>query len=398
MKILITQESDWFKNIVQQHHLAEMLSLRGHEIRVIDYEILWRTNRKDKFYSKRRTFRGVFRIHKDARITVIRPGIIKVPWIDYVSLIFSHKKEINRQVKEFAPDVIIGFDILNAYLAMKAAKKDAIPFIYYWIDVNHRLIPFKPFQPVGEIVERLTLKQADRILTINDKLRDYVIKLGASPERVQVLRAGVYLEKFNPAINGEIVKNKYKIKKRDMVLFFMGWLYNFSGLKEVALEMAKINEKEPNIKLLIVGDGDAFNDLKKVREEYNLDNQIILTGKQPYEKIPEFISAADICLLPAYATEKIMQDIVPIKMYEYMAMGKPVITTKLPGVMKEFGEDHGVTYVDRPEEVVEKAIELVTKGSSKEQGSKARSFVKGLSWDNTTAEFERILEEVIKGK
>lgn len=146
MKILITQESDWFKrNIVQQHHLAEMLSLRGHDIRVIDYEILWRMNRKDKFYSKRRTFRDVFKIHKGAKITVIRPGIIKVPWIDYVSLIFSHKKEIVQQVKEFAPDVIIGFDILNAYLAMKAAKKDAIPFIYYWIDVNHRLIPFKPF-------------------------------------------------------------------------------------------------------------------------------------------------------------------------------------------------------------------------------------------------------------
>ena len=73
-----------------------------------------------------------------------------------------------------------------------------------------------------------------------------------------------------------------------------------------------------------------------------MDNQVILTGKQPYECIPKFLAAADICLLPAYPTEKIIQDIVPIKMYEYMAMGKPVITTKLPGVMKEFGEDRGV--------------------------------------------------------
>jgi glycosyltransferase involved in cell wall biosynthesis len=373
-----------------------MLSLRGHEIRVIDYEILWRMNRKGKFYSKRRTFRDVFKIYKGARITVIRPSIIKVPWIDYVSLVFSHKKEINRQVKEFAPDVIIGFDILNAYLAMKAAKKDEIPFIYYWIDVNHRLIPFKPFQPVGEIVERMTLKQADRILTINDKLRDYVIKLGASPERVQVLRAGINLEKFNPAINGEIVKNKYKILKRDMVLFFMGWLYDFAGLKEVALEMAKIKEKEPNIKLLIVGEGDAFDDLQKIREQYHLDEQIILTGKQPYEEIPGFIAAADICLLPAYPTEKIMEDIVPIKMYEYMAMGKPVITTKLPGVMKEFGVDHGVIYVDRSEDALKRAMELIENGRIEEEGIKARRFVEKNSWDNITDEFERVLEEVIK--
>jgi glycosyltransferase involved in cell wall biosynthesis len=44
-----------------------------------------------------------------------------------------------------------------------------------------------------------------------------------------------------------------------------------------------------------------------------------------------------------------MRDIVLIKLYEYMAMGKPVITTKLPGVMQEFGEDHGVVYVDKME-------------------------------------------------
>ncbi|MCK4733720.1 MAG: glycosyltransferase, partial [Methanophagales archaeon] len=46
------------------------------------------------------------------------------------------------------------------------------------------------------------------------------------------------------------------------------------------------------------------------------------------------------------------RDIVPIKFYEYMAMGKPVITTKLPGVMTEFGEDHGVIYVDNPEDAL----------------------------------------------
>jgi len=89
------------------------------------------------------------------------------------------------------------------------------------------------------------------------------------------------------------------------------------------------NEKQ-TVKLIIVGEGDAFEDLLRLSEDYDLGGQLILTGKQPYEKIPEFIAAADICLLPAYPDETIMQDIVPIKLYEYMAMGKPVITTRLP--------------------------------------------------------------------
>jgi len=49
-------------------------------------------------------------------------------------------------------------------------------------------------------------------------------------------------------------------------------------------------------------------------------------------------------------------------MYEYMAMGKPVITTKLPGVIAEFGGGHGVVYVDKPEDALWKAVELIESG------------------------------------
>ena len=172
LKILITQETDWLiRNPAQQHHLAEKLSLRGHEIRVIDYPILWNVNGREKgFCYKRQIFNNVSKIHADARITVIRPSFIKIPWLDYVSLIFFHKREIDKQIRKFAPDVVIGFDILNAYLAMKASKKNEIPFVHYWIDVNHRLIPFKPFQPIGKLVEGITSRGADQILTINDKI------------------------------------------------------------------------------------------------------------------------------------------------------------------------------------------------------------------------------------
>lgn len=115
-------------------------------------------------------------------------------------------------------------------------------------------------------------------------------------------------------------------------------------------------------------------ELQKIRENYSLQGRLILTGKKPYQEIPGFIAASDICLLPAYPDEKIMQDIVPIKMYEYMAMKKPVIATKLPGVMKEFGIGNGVVYVDKPEDVVTKAIELTESGNIEELGTKARSF------------------------
>jgi len=397
MKLLFTQETDWLeRNPSQQHHLAEMLSLRGHEIRVIDYELLWRTEGERELYSRRQVFNNVSKIHDGARVTVIRPGIIKIPWLDYASLVFSHKKEIERQIEEFAPDAVIGFGILNSYLSVRASKKGDIPFVYYWIDVLHRLIPFKPFQFIGRLVEGRTLRQSDTVLTINDKLRDYVIRLGASPERTHVLRAGIDSGHFNPHGNSDSLRAEYGLKNDDFVLFFMGWLYSFSGLKEVAFQLAKVENH--NIKLLIIGEGDAYEELQRIRQKYNLQDRVILTGKKAYSEIPALIATADICLLPAYPWEPVMQDIVPIKMYEYMAMGKPVIATKLPGVMREFDKGNGVVYVDKPEDIIAKALELAKGGKLEGLGIKARKFAGKNSWGNITDEFERILAEVMKEK
>ena len=365
MKILIVQESDWIeRGPHQSHHLMERLSKRGHEVRVIDYEILWRLHGDKSLISKREVFKNECKAIEGGDITVIRPPIIKFPVMDYVSLLYTHGKEIKRQLSEFYPDVIIGFGILNAMLALRLARK--IPFVYYLIDSLHNLVPQNAFQPLAKYIESKNMKKADRVIVINEKLKDYAIKMGANPDATYVVRAGIDLERYDPNIDGSEIRAQYGIKKDDLVLFFMGVLYNFSGLKEVATELSKFKDEKPNIKLLIVGDGDAFDDLQKIREEHHLDDQIILAGKQPYESIPAFIASSDICLLPAHNNET-MRNIVPIKLYEYMAMGKPVIATKLPGVMKEFGKDHGVIYVDKPEDVFKKAVELIERGSIKEE-------------------------------
>jgi len=395
VKILLVQDTDWLlRGPHQQHHLAERLSLKGHQIRVIDYEFLWRTQGKKELRSKRQELNNLSRFYDGAKITLVRPGIVKIPWLDYVSILFSYKEEIRNQIQDFCPDVIVGFGILNTYLAVRAAKENDIPFIYYWIDVLHRLVPFKPFRPVAKWLESRTLRQADKVLVINGRLKDYVEELGASPERTRVLGAGIDIERFDPATRGETVRRRYGLNDEDIVLFFMGWLYRFSGLKEVALQLVQIDN--PSLKLLIVGEGDAYEALQQIREEHNLKDSLILTGKKPYQEIPSFIAASNICLLPAYPDEKIMQDIVPIKMYEYMAMKKPVIATRLPGVMREFGEDNGVVYVDRPEEAATKALELIQSGKIEELGGKARRFVEKYSWQSITDEFEKILKETVE--
>ncbi|AEG18383.1 glycosyltransferase [Methanobacterium paludis] len=385
MNILVVQESDWIKrNPHQQHHLMERLSLKGHKVKVIDYPIDWCKGR----YKRRNVVENYHKIHAEASVDVISPSILKVPILVYPSLILSHRREIKRQIKEFKPDVIVGFGIINTYFASRTAKKEGIPFIYYWIDVLHRLIPEKGFHALGEHLERATIQNSTEVLTINHKLEEFVKGLGAINTRV--IGAGIDLEKFNPDLEGTSIRQQYSITEDDKVLFFMGFLYQFAGLKEVALEFKK--DKYKNLKLLIVGDGDAYSDLQNIVEEHDLSGNVILVGHKPYNEIPEFLAASDICILPAYPDEEIMQDIVPIKIYEYMAMGKPVITTRLPGVVKEFGEDNGISYVEKPSDVLVKAsdIDVII------EGGKARRFAEDNDWNKITDEFESTLNGVVR--
>jgi len=394
MKILVVQESDWLeRGPHQQHHLMEKLSLRSHEIRVIDYKIMWKAQWRGELYSRRQVFERVSKIYKEANVTIVRPGILKLPHLDYLSIMFSHGKEIARQLREFKPNIVVGFGILNTYFAMRLAERCDVPFVYYLIDTLHTLVPFKPYQPIARAIERKTLQGAKKVLAINEELRNYAIEMGAEPSETMVIRAGIDIERFNPKIDGDEIRKLYGIQRDDVVLFFMGWLYLFSGLKEVAIELAKVRDEYPNVKLLIVGRGDLYHELQKIRKNCSLQ-QLILAGWQPYEKIPEYIAVSDICLLPAY-NNKIMRNIVPIKIYEYMACGKPVIATKLPGIMKEFGEEHGVVYVDKPKDALNKAVELIENKALYEYGSKARGFVEKYNWDDIVDEFERVLKGVV---
>jgi len=393
MKILVVQESNWVaKGPHQSHHLMERLVGRGHEVRVIDFDIVWRRNPDRKILSPRLEMQTPPKVIPGATIMVIRPAIVQLPLFEYLSLLSSHRKEIIRQLETFRPEVVIGFGILNAEIAISQCRSRNIPFVYYIIDELHRLVPQPLFQGIARSIERSNFERSDLVLSINEGLRDYTIEMGAAPEKTRVIRAGIDLDWLKNA-DREKKRDELGIRKDDIVLFFMGWLYEFSGLREVARDIMA-NDAPCQIKLLAVGEGELWDPLQQMKTLDGMNDRIITVGWQPYATIPDFLAASDICILPAKNNE-IMRNIVPIKMYEYMAAGKPVIATKLLGIMKEFGFDNGVVYVNDAEDVMQKALELSQNGSMAEIGVKARQCVLSNDWNTITDTFEKSLGEVI---
>lgn len=67
-------------------------------------------------------------------------------------------------------------------------------------------------------------------------------------------------------------------------------------------------------------------------------------------------------------------------------------------MMREFGEDQGIIYMDKPEDALKEAVELIENGTVKEYGSKARRFAEKYNWDDIVDDFDGVLEELRREK
>ncbi len=396
MRILVVQDADWgAKGPHQQHHLFERLQIMGHHIRIIDYETFWKRNLTGGILARRKEYYASGKVVSTSRLLVVRPTMLRIPLLCYLTTLLFNYFEIRKQISEFRPDVIVGWGLLSSLVSLRVAKEYGIPFVFYVIDSLHSLIPERLFRGVGLFIERYLASHADKVFVISKYLAEYVHRLGTPKDRIHVLSAGVDFNRFNPQIDGKAIRSRYGIRNDDIVLFFMGNMFPFSGLKELAEELIERSDA-PNVKLLLLGRGELFSELEELGKKPKARGRIVLVDWVDYDDVPMYVAAADLTLLPAQAN-KTMQYALPIKTYEYLACGKPLITTKLPGMIKEFGSNSGVLYVDSASEIVDLAIELQSHPEILRQISEsAVQFVRPLDWCKLTRRFERLLERTIR--
>ncbi len=397
MRILSVQETDWFnRGPHQQHHLLERLAERGHEIRVIHYPLLWRQQLGNGSLGHPSVTEGVTRVTMGPGVTVVTPPFLPVRLLDLGSMASSHFLSIRTQLRVFKPDIVLGYSILNSHLAMIMARKSGIPFVYHIIDLLYELIPWPLMRGVGKLLEERNLRGADLVIGINQTLLEMAVNRGADSERCRLVRAGVDLERYGRRLNNEQLRQGLGIGDADLILGYMGWVYPFSGLTEILPSIVRAKRDGTRVVLLVIGDGEAVSRLLSVAGSLGVRENVILTGWQSYDLLPSYLNVCDMFLFPALKSN-IVNHIVPIKFYEYLAAGKPVIATRLLGLVKEFDSCDAVHFVNQTEDVVSLALKLIADVSqyNRDKGT-ARSFVEAnCDWARLTQQFQSYLEDAI---
>ena len=403
MNILFIHEVDWLNKVVFDiHSLSEALSLLGHQVYAIDYENTWRRNGfLDLGSLETKELDGVSRAFSRASVHLKRPGFIKIPGLSRISAGLTHYSEISKTIREKNIDAIVLYSVAtNGLQALHLAKKFNIPVLFRSIDILNQLVPYPLLRPITKWLEKQVYSKADMILTLTPKLSKYVINIGAKESRVKLLPMPVDTSLFCPALDSTALRQKWGLDEKDKIIVFIGTLFEFSGLDILIPRFTEVIKQIPGAKLLVVGDGPQRPKLERIIAELNLPKHVIITGFEPYQTMPQYINLATICINSFLITEA-TRDIFPGKIVQYLACGKAVIATALPGMVAVIpGEHQGIVYTNSVDEMVAEIALLVKSTERRQQLEQAGlNYVKQVhSYDKIAHQLEARLEQIIKDK
>ncbi len=168
-------------------------------------------------------------------------------------------------------------------------------------------------------MERRTFRLASRIVTVSTFLTERVLERGGAPGAVTTIPNAIDPARFETPAGGREVRRRLSVNG-DVVVGFVGWFDHWDRLDLLVDAFTGFRTGRPAAKLLLVGDGPVTPALAAQIEARGIGGDAILTGPVARSAVTSYIDAMDICVLPD--TNPFGS---PMVLFEFMAMGKPVI-------------------------------------------------------------------------
>jgi len=273
--------------------------------------------------------------------------------------------ELTRRFESDRPDFIYERASLYATAGVSLAKRFGVPLI---VELNAPLaVEQTAYRAtgLGELAaqaERWTLMHADAAVVVSSPLAKHVRALGVKARKIHVMPNGVNPKVFHPiepcpelerqnhpsavAVNRESadgVSRKAAFPRNGKtapVLGFVGGLRPWHGVEVLPELLARLNKRHGGVRLVIAGDGQLRGELERGFRTRGLARNVTFTGALPHEEMPKVIRQFDVALAP-YPKHNHDFYFSPLKLYEYMACGVPVVASRIGQIAETV--QHGKT-------------------------------------------------------
>ena len=231
-----------------------------------------------------------------------------------------------RRFEEDPPDFIYERASLYATAGVSLARKMNVPLL---LELNSALaLEQASYRATGlgdltTKAEQWVLSQADAVLTVSALLRDHVVSLGVNSKQVHVLPNGVdpALFRFEPP--DPRGRTRWGLGDGPL-LGFVGGLRPWHGTKVLPLLLDRLVDRHKDLRLVISGDGPLRGELERDLKDRGLMRSAVFTYSLPQDEVAELIRHFDVALAPYSRLDHAFY-FSPLKLFEYMASGVPVV-------------------------------------------------------------------------
>jgi len=237
------------------------------------------------------------------------------------------------------------------------------------------------------LIERWAIRYAHRVITVNDTIRQRFIERGADPEKIAVIR-NVPTEEFERFAPEQ--------KPHDgLILMTHGTFQPRYGHSLLLRAMSLIHDRIDGVHLVIAGQGETEEELKRLTAELNCEDIVTFTGPVSHRRIAELITEADIGIVPLLPGpfSALCQ---PGKLFEYIALKVPVVAARLPAIEESF--DNSCIRYFTAGDAQDLADSIVTLGKDEKRRKSlavsAFARYQTLCWREAKKEYIRIVNEL----
>lgn len=182
--------------------------------------------------------------------------------------------------------------------------------------------------PLLERFERLNLNSATRIFVVSEVERRNLLKIGVADQKIVVNPNGVDVESFRPNIGGKNERARLNVSDNETLVGFIGTFGPWHGVLELARAIAKLPKQ--GTRFLLIGDGKLRQEAEQIIATAGRSDRVILTGTIKHSSVPALLDACDVLVSPHIPLAD-GSDFFgsPTKIFEYMAMGKGIVASRL---------------------------------------------------------------------
>lgn len=154
----------------------------------------------------------------------------------------------------------------------------------------------------------------------------------------------------------------------------------------------RLSQLRPDWQFVFLGPVTKINPASLPKRE-----NIYYLGSKKYKELPSYLSGWDVAILP-FALNESTKFISPTKTPEYLAGGKPVISTSITDVVTPYGKEGLVHIADTPEEFIEAATAILSSEDKEAWSKKVEKFLKDISWNKTWHKMSQLIDEALERK